>query len=167
MDKVGAMNSVLRHRKTIPIVFVGALALFISVASHELNWSTTTTTLVGGALVAVTVALGVPLALLPIGRRDSMPPVPGLRTGARPAAHSWAVGTLPLQTNAVDFRAELARGLDAPADFENWRPRKLSPTSRIQWNELHGGQATATIDVHDRAPALDDLVHAGALCESR
>jgi hypothetical protein len=53
----------------LPFVVAVGLGLFLSVASHELGWSTATSLVVAAALLFVLGALGVPLMMLPLARQ--------------------------------------------------------------------------------------------------
>jgi hypothetical protein len=65
--RLGTMASPLkpRVRLVLPIATAAALGVFLSVASHELDWNATTVWVVGLVLAAVVGLLGTPLLLLP------------------------------------------------------------------------------------------------------
>src|SRR5438034_3925885 len=56
----------VRPRMALSLAAVVAVGVFLSVASHTLDWSRTTTVVVGAALVAVLGLFGTPLILLNI-----------------------------------------------------------------------------------------------------
>src|SRR4051794_313786 len=66
-------------RVVLPVGVAVAVGVFLTVASHALDWSDTTTLVVGGAMAALLGLFGVPLVLLPIasdGREVLPTPTP-------------------------------------------------------------------------------------------
>lgn len=65
------MRTHLRPRTVFPFLVAVGVGLFLSVASHELEWSESTTLVVGIALIGVLALFGTPLMLLPFAEAES------------------------------------------------------------------------------------------------
>src|SRR4051794_23265128 len=125
---MGVLSKWKNRRALLALILASAVGIFVAVASHALNWSDTSTLVVGISLTAVLASLGTPLIMLPWDQlrevdlsKEAIPPVSGPRVATQPrpwlTVRSVKSHELPTELDengpADDARASLLEALQA------------------------------------------------------
>jgi len=120
------MRSGLAPRLVFAVAVVVMVGVFLSVASHELGWSQTTTFVVGAAMVVIVSMIGTPLMLLPAELRRAYE-----AQAADLAQHLQRSAAADLEDHRQAQASELAKHLQLSAtvlEDHHRDPRHVLPT---------------------------------------
>lgn len=101
----------------LPVGIAAVIGVFLSVASHALNWSGTTTLVVGCALVGVLALTGTPLIMLPLGLSLSEVAPKIVAADEPPLRATVGSGLVPADSASAELRAATHRSAVESDDF--------------------------------------------------